>query len=50
MIPLKDDEATNQQVNIIRQTLQDKANELNCTLKVNELQRPTITIQEQIEQ
>lgn len=50
VIPLKHDEETNQQLEIIRQMIQDKANELNCTLEVNELRSPTITIQEPIEQ
>jgi hypothetical protein len=50
VIPLKDDEATNAQVEIIRRTLQLLANDIDCTIQFNEIVQTNITDQESIEQ
>lgn len=49
VIPLKDDEATIAQVELIRQTLQILANDIDCTIQFNEILQTSIA-EEPIEQ
>jgi len=50
VIPLKDDDATKIQVDIIRQTLQLLANDIDCTIQFNDIVQTGNTIQETNEQ